>query len=132
MKKCDFLSPEALLQAEIFGNGSGGGNSGVTDVSSSISVYTGGRSSATTIKAFWDSANGGGGLYYVKFLRQGDLPSISTIDNSIVSISPLFLSSNESATYDSETGEISFSDTTTGENIETYGILYPGSVGQIK
>lgn len=67
MKKCSFLSPEALLQAEIFGSGNsgGGGTSSIVDVSDQIYIYQGGESTQSIMAYFDDNVSNG--IFLIRF-----------------------------------------------------------------
>ena len=118
MKKCGFLSPEALLQAEIFGNGSGGGSSNIVDASSYIHVVTGTRG-IPIINAFYNTITKTG-LFAVDFTADSSscYIEISGLENGCFQD---FLSSNNTASLSSNNAVINFSTVGSSETITVMG-----------
>ena len=119
MKKCDFLSAEALLQAEIFGDGSGGGSSNIIDAYDWFVINDYGL--LITNYAYYDYTLQKG-VYYFEFDATGTSPEIQ-IDNNVAGNDCVFfdfVSSNDTATESSK--KISFT-ATIGERIVIGGIF---------
>lgn len=118
VKKIDFLSPEALLQAEIFGDGNGGGGSNIIDASSYIDV-TDNSDFIPNVHAYYNTTTQSG-LFYVMFESSSQNCSVTvSIPNIETNISD-FLSSNNTATKNGN-NTIIFNTVTTNEYITVIG-----------
>lgn len=125
MKKCGFLSPETLLQAEIFGDGNGGGSSNIVNAFDWFLIYTANSSTGDgddqliAGHAYYNNAQQIG-VYYFEFEATGTSPEIQ-INSDVVGDGYTFfdfVSNNDTATQSLQ--EISFT-ATIGEHIAIGG-----------